>query len=166
MILAHLAFRSVLRQRRRSLLTVAVLATGFLALALAGGFAQQTFQGLAEGAIRGGLGHVQILNPAALSGDEAQSLEHGLPEGEALAERLRRDPAVAEALPRIAFMGLLTEGARSVAFLGAVRATSSMRKMSLWRRTNSTTASTRPSSTATVRSNTMVTMKVDSSISR
>ena len=118
MILARLALRSVLRQRRRTLLTVAVLATGFLALALAGGFAHQTFQGLADSAIRGGLGHVQILNPAALSGDEAQSLEHGLLGGEALAERLRRDPAVAEALPRISFMGLLTDGARSVAFLG------------------------------------------------
>ena len=99
MILAHLAFRSVLRQRRRSLLTVAVLATGFLALALAGGFAQQTFQGLAEGAIRGGLGHVQILNPAALSGDEAQSLEHGLPEGETTDEGYTLLPKSAPAEP-------------------------------------------------------------------
>ena len=40
------------------------------------------------------------------------------------------------------------------------------RKIELWRRTNSTTASTSPSSTATVRSKTMVTAKVESIISR
>jgi putative ABC transport system permease protein len=53
-----------------------------------------------------------------MGGDEAQSLEKSLPDGEALAARIRRDPAVAEVLPRIQFMGLLSSGARSVAFLG------------------------------------------------
>lgn len=118
MILARLALRNVLRQKRRSFLTMAVLATGFLALALAGGFARQTFQGLAEGTIRGGIGHVHVLNPKALEADEAQSLEHGIADGERLARELRRDPEVIDVLPRIAFMGLITDGQSSVAFLG------------------------------------------------
>lgn len=118
MILPRLAFRNVLRQRRRTVLTLLVLVAGYVALALAGGFMAQTFQGLADGAIQGGLGHVQILAPGALDGDEGQSLEHALPDGEALAERLRKDPAVAEVLPRIAFMGLASNGTRSVAYLG------------------------------------------------
>lgn len=117
-ILLHLAFRNVLRQRRRTVLTLLVLVAGYVALALAGGFMAQTFQGLADGAIRGGLGHVQILAPGGLDGDEGQSLEHALPDGEALAERLRQDPAVADVLPRIAFMGLASNGTRSVAYLG------------------------------------------------
>jgi putative ABC transport system permease protein len=116
MILPRLALRNVLRQRRRTLLTLLVLVAGYVALALAGGFMAQTFQGLAEGAIRGGIGHVQIL--PGVEGDEAQSLEHALPDGEALAARLRQDPAVAEVLPRIEFMGLASNGSRSVAFLG------------------------------------------------
>lgn len=118
MILARLALRNLLRQKRRTALTLLVVVAGFLALSLAGGFMAQTFQGLSDAAIRGGLGHIQILPPGALDGDEAQSLEKALPEGEALAARLRRDPAVAEVLPRIQFMGLLSSGARSVAFLG------------------------------------------------
>ncbi len=118
MILARLALRNLLRQRRRTALTLLVVVAGFLALSLAGGFMAQTFQGLSDGAIRGGLGHLQILPPGALDGDEAQSLEKALPEGEALAETLRRDPAVAEVLPRISFMGLLSNGPKSVAFLG------------------------------------------------
>ena len=118
MILARLALRNLLRQRRRTALTLLVVVAGFLALSLAGGFMAQTFQGLSDGAIRGGLGHLQILPPGALDGDEAQSLEKALPNGEALAVTLRRDPAVAEVLPRIQFMGLLSNGPRSVAFLG------------------------------------------------
>ena len=118
MILARLALRNLLRQRRRTALTLLVVVAGFLALSLAGGFMAQTFQGLSDGAIRGGLGHLQILPPGALDGDEAQSLEKALPNGEALAATLRRDPAVAEVLPRIQFMGLLSNGPRSVAFLG------------------------------------------------
>lgn len=118
MILARLALRNLLRQRRRTALTLMVVVAGFLALSLAGGFMAQTFQGLSEGAIRGGLGHLQVIPPDALEGDEAQSLEKALPDGEALAARLREDPAVAEVLPRIQFMGLLSSGPRSVAFLG------------------------------------------------
>jgi putative ABC transport system permease protein len=118
MILARLALRNLLRQRRRTALTLMVVVAGFLALSLAGGFMAQTFQGLSDAAIRGGLGHLQVLPPGALEGDEAQSLEKALPEGEALAQRLRQDPAVAEVLPRIQFMGLLSNGPRSVAFLG------------------------------------------------
>jgi putative ABC transport system permease protein len=95
-----------------------VVVAGFLALSLAGGFMAQTFQGLADGAIRGGLGHLQVMPRDTMEGDEAQSLEKSLPDGEALAAQLRQDPAVAEILPRIPFMGLLSSGAKSVAFLG------------------------------------------------
>lgn len=118
MILARLALRNLLRQRRRTALTLMVVVAGFLALSLAGGFMAQTFQGLADSAIRGGLGHLQVMAPDALEGDEAQSLEKALPDGAALAAQLRRDPAVTEVLPRIQFMGLLSSGPRSVAFLG------------------------------------------------
>ncbi len=118
MILAHLALRNLLRQRRRTALTLMVLVAGFLALSLAGGFMAQTFQGLSDAAIRGGLGHLQVMPQGAMEGDEAQSLEKALPDGEAMAAKLRRDPAVAEVLPRVQFMGLLSSGAKSMAFLG------------------------------------------------
>ncbi len=119
MILARLALRNLLRQRRRSLLTLLVLVAGFTALSLAGGFMAQTFQGLSDGAIRGGLGHVQILPAGGLEGGEEGSLEKALEGGEALAARLRQDADVAEVLPRIQFMGLLSSGPKSVAFLGS-----------------------------------------------
>jgi putative ABC transport system permease protein len=117
-LLPRLALRALLRNRRRSLLALAVLVAGFVALALAAGFVAQTFQGLSEGAIRGGLGHLQVLKAGALEAEEDHSLGAALPDGEGLAARLRRDPDVAEVLPRSAFMGLLSTGPHSVAFLG------------------------------------------------
>lgn len=117
-LLARLALRNVLRNRRRTSLTLLVVVAGFLALSLAGGFMAQTFEGLSGAAIRGGLGHLQFMAPGALEGDEGQSLEQSLPDGEALATRLRQDPAILDVLPRIQFMGLLSNGPKSVAFLG------------------------------------------------
>ena len=117
-LLARLALRNVLRNRRRTALTLLVVVAGFMALSLAGGFMAQTFEGLSEAAIRGGIGHLQVMPLNALDGDEGQSLEHARPDGEALAARLRQDPAVLEVLPRIQFMGLLSNGPKSVAFLG------------------------------------------------
>lgn len=118
MLLARLAWRNVRRNRRRTALTLLVVIAGTMALCLSGGFMAQTFRGLADAAIRGGLGHVQLMHPRALEGDEGQSLEFALPDGEGLAARLRQDPAVVEVLPRIQVMGLLSNGPKSVAFLG------------------------------------------------
>jgi len=117
-ILVRLALRNVLRNRRRTVLTLLVVIAGFMSLSLAGGFIAQTFDGLSQAAIRGGIGHIQLLHPKVLEGDEGQSLEFAIPEGESLAKRLRDDPAIAEVLPRIQFMGLLSNGPKSVAFLG------------------------------------------------
>ncbi len=117
-MLFRLALRNIQRQKRRTILTLSILASGFMALALAGGFMSQTFQGLADSAIRGGLGHVQVLHEKALTQDEGQSLEFAVSEGEKLASKLRNMEGVADVLPRIQFMGLISSGGQSVVFLG------------------------------------------------
>ncbi len=118
MTLWHLAARNVTRNRRRSLLTAGVVVFGFAAFALAGGFMAQSLEGLREGTIRSGLGHVQLADPAEFDGYGEGSLEHGLDRADRIERILRRDPAVVEVLPRVDFVGLLTGGGRSVPFLG------------------------------------------------
>src|SRR5207244_1456201 len=54
MSLFLLAARNVARNRRRSLLTGGVVVFGFAAIALAGGFMSQSFEGLRDGTIRNG----------------------------------------------------------------------------------------------------------------
>jgi len=113
-----LALRNVRRNRRRSLLTVAVVVFGFAAFALAGGFISQTFEGLKDGTIRGGVGHLQVARPETFSGAEERTLEHGIGDVGRVAALIGKDPDVKAVLPRIDFVGLLSNGNRSVPYLG------------------------------------------------
>jgi putative ABC transport system permease protein len=91
---------------------------GFAAFALAGGFMSQTFEGLRTGTIRGGVGQLQVARPETFRGAEDRTLEHGITDAEPLEAVLRRDPDVAYVLPRIDFVGLVSNGSRSIPYLG------------------------------------------------
>ncbi|HEY3204722.1 MAG TPA: FtsX-like permease family protein [Thermoanaerobaculia bacterium] len=112
-----LAWRNLVRQKRRSFLMVAVVAFGFAAFALAGGFIAQSFDALKEGTIRS-VGHLQIVDRRAVGRAEEATLEFGIPDAKRARAVAARDPAVAAVLPRIDFVGLATTGSRSVPFLG------------------------------------------------
>jgi putative ABC transport system permease protein len=64
------------------------------------------------------MGHVQLATPAAFEGPAEESLDHGLEDAARVAAIARRDPEVAEVLPRIDFVGLVTSGSRSIPFVG------------------------------------------------
>jgi putative ABC transport system permease protein len=112
-----LAWRNLLRQRRRTFLMGAVVAFGFAAVALAGGFIAQSFEGLKEGTIHT-VGQLQIVDRRAVSGTEEKTLEFGLPDAARARSIAAKDPDVEAVIPRIDFVGLATNGARSVPFLG------------------------------------------------
>ncbi len=118
MSLWQLAWRNVLRNRRRSLLTLGVVILGFAAFALAGGFISQTFEGLKSATIRGGVGHLQFAREETFTGTEEKTLEHGVSPEKEVAAVLRGDRRVDAVLPRIEFVGLLSNGARSIPYLG------------------------------------------------
>jgi putative ABC transport system permease protein len=94
-----------------------VVAFGFAAFALAGGFIAQSFEGLKEGTIRS-VGHLQIVDRRAITRNEEATLEFGLKDAGRARAIASRDPAVDAVLPRIEFVGLATNGAKSVPYLG------------------------------------------------
>lgn len=112
-----LAWRNLVRQKRRSLLMIAVVGFGFAAFALAGGFIAQTFEALREGTIRS-VGHLQVVDRRAVGKAEEATLEYAIPGARRARSIAARDPAVQAVLPRIDFVGLATNGAKSVPFLG------------------------------------------------
>ena len=112
-----LALRSLARQKRRSALMGTVVAFGFAAFALAGGFIAQSFDGLKEGSIRR-VGHLQAVDRRAAGRSEETTLEFGLKGGERAREIAARDPAVEAVLPRIDFVGLASNGTKSIPYLG------------------------------------------------
>jgi len=113
----QLAWRNLVRQKRRTLLMGSVVAFGFAAFALAGGFIAQSFDGLKEGTIRS-IGHLQVVDRRAVSRSEDATLEFGLKDAGRARAVAARDPDVEAVLPRIEFVGLATNGAKSVPYLG------------------------------------------------
>jgi putative ABC transport system permease protein len=112
-----LAWRNLLRQRRRTALMGTVVAFGFAAFALAGGFMAQSFEGLKEGTIRS-VGQLQIVDRRALAASEEKTLEFGLQAAGRARAIASEDPAVSAVLPRIDFVGLASNGRKSVPYLG------------------------------------------------
>jgi putative ABC transport system permease protein len=112
-----LAWRNLVRQRRRTLLMGSVVAFGFAAFALAGGFIAQSYEGLKEGTIRS-IGHLQAVDRRAVKGTEQATLEFGLKDAGRARSVAAADPAVDAVLPRVEFVGLATNGTKSVPFLG------------------------------------------------
>jgi putative ABC transport system permease protein len=114
---ARFAWLNTQRNRRRSLVTVAIAALGTAAILLAGGFALSTYQGLAEASART-TGHLVLARSAQFDGFEDTPLQHGLAGADALRQRLLADPAVRQVLPRVEFGGLISNGDKSVIMMG------------------------------------------------
>ncbi|MBI5612311.1 MAG: ABC transporter permease [Gammaproteobacteria bacterium] len=113
-----LAWRNIVRNRRRSLLTGGILAFGFASFTLAAGFMAQSFQGLRDNTIRSGLGHLQFADARAFTQVEDAPLQFALINADPIIARLAQDPAVRVVLPRLEFVGLIAAKARSVPFVG------------------------------------------------
>lgn len=118
MNLLTIAWRNITRNHRRSLLTGGIVAFGFASFALAGGFMAQSFDGLRNNAIRGGLGHVQFADPRAFDQSEEVTLQFGIANSGKAMQVLRADPSVEVVMPRMEFYGLVSTGGRSVPFAG------------------------------------------------
>jgi putative ABC transport system permease protein len=112
------AVSNTLRNRRRSLVTVAISALGTAAILLAGGFALYTYQALEQAAARS-TGHLIVGLPAQFTQDEDTPLQYGLDDYRALSSALLADPDVRQVLPRVAFSGLISNGDKSTVMLAA-----------------------------------------------
>ena len=94
-----------------------VVAFGFAAFALAGGFIAQSFEGLKEGTIQT-VGQLQVVDRRSVTRTEEKTLEFGLRDASRARAIASQEPAVSSVLPRIDFVGLATSGAKSVPYLG------------------------------------------------
>lgn len=110
------AWLNTRRNRRRSLITVAIAALGTASLLLAGGFALFTYESLAEASART-TGHLVIATAAQFDGDEDVPLQHGLDGAADITGRLLADPSVRQVLPRVNFSGLISNGDKSTVMM-------------------------------------------------
>ena len=113
-----LATKNVFRNRRRTIITGLVLVFGATALILAGGFIAFSFRGLSESTIRGQLGHIQLYTEEALQREEERPLELGIDSADSIKRKVIALDHVRFSMARVEFMGLISNGDKSVAFLG------------------------------------------------
>ncbi len=116
--LSRIAFKNIFRNKRRTLITFSVIIFGSTALLVAGGFIRYMFDGLANITIRGGLGHMQIVDPDMLQHQEEKPLQFGIENPTRIIGIVSGIEGVRGATTRVDFMGLLSNGDKSTIFLG------------------------------------------------
>lgn len=117
-MLPLIALRNLARNRRRTVLSLSVVSFGFLAILLTGGFVRQSFSGLSEALIRGGLGHLEISpgspgDPAAQTG-KPPAFENW----QSVREMIESRGDVRAAGATLQFAGVATHGEQTAAVVG------------------------------------------------
>jgi putative ABC transport system permease protein len=112
-----LAFRNILRQRRRSAIALAAISFSVIALVLVSGFIEWIFWAMREATIKTQLGHIQIVRPGYHEAGKADPYAFLLPDTIPELEPPDKDRIKAVA-PRLSFGGLISHGDATLSFIG------------------------------------------------
>ena len=113
-----LAARSVLRNARRSLISLGAVSFGVAALVVAGGFVESLLLKLREDTIYSHLGHIQIQDPRFAELGVSRPYAYLLPTEPVGAESPARLAGVKLVTPRLALNGLVSVGDTTLSFTG------------------------------------------------
>lgn len=114
----RLAARNLFRHRRRTILTGSIVVVGFVAATMTAGFVAQTFRGLKDITIRGQGGHLRVVSAEATGKSDEEAATLLLDGVEELTRSVATSPDVKQAMPRLAFFGLVARGERSIGYMG------------------------------------------------
>ncbi len=112
------AFRNIFRNRGRTALTLGAVVTGVVAIILAGGFVEDTFVQLRESTIHSRLGHLQVYRQGYLEFGQREPLRYVIQAPGQVLDALAPVPEVKEAMARLNFSGLASNGQADLPILG------------------------------------------------
>jgi putative ABC transport system permease protein len=113
-----MAWRRLLRQKRRTLIALSALIMGLCGVVIFQGYITSMMEGFREGTIRGGIGHLQIaLSPGYFEDGEFNPYAYVLKDSEKLLADLARQPDVRAAFPSTGFTSIAGKGEKSVTIL-------------------------------------------------
>ncbi|MEO8197416.1 MAG: FtsX-like permease family protein [Thermoanaerobaculia bacterium] len=120
---ALFALRNLARNRRRTAISLAIVAAGTVGLLLTAGFIRFSFDGLREAMIHGGLGHLEIASQAAVAsrGEAAldRSVQQGIDGWQEVRATVEKLPHVVAVQANLHLMGMIQKpGGDSVSFVG------------------------------------------------
>lgn len=105
-----LAFRNLFRHVGRTLLSLAVIVFGVAGLVLSGGFVEDVFVQLREATIHSQLGHIQLYREGYAERGRQQPFSFLINDAEPIVERIRHWPGVSDAMRRVDFSALASNG--------------------------------------------------------
>lgn len=115
-----IALRNILKNRRRSFVTLLAIAVGFAAVSLFRGYADRTYWGLRQMAVRGeGLGHLTIYKKGWLEKGKINPDRYMISKNEIqrIIDMVEEEDDVILATPQIHISGLVSNGQTSTIFL-------------------------------------------------
>ena len=117
MLELKLAFRNILRHRRRSLMTLLAIMSGVIGIVIFGGFVEANYSGLRESVIRSQYGHVQLYAPGYLQNHRKDPANHRLSPAQVddYLQLIEADERVLVTTRRLEFTGLLGNAGTSQA---------------------------------------------------
>jgi putative ABC transport system permease protein len=113
-----IAARNLVRERKRTLISLAAIVVGVVGYLLAGGFIDWIFWALRESAIDNGLGHIQISAKGFRDAGQAQPRAFEIPLAGSERDAIARLPGVVAVAPRLQVSGLVSHGDITVPFAG------------------------------------------------
>ena len=114
----RLALRNILRQPRRSLIAIAAIGFGVIAMMLSAGYIEWVFWANREEGAISQLGHIQLSRPGYHEAGRSDPLAFLLPEQSPALMELEHLPGVRSVAPRLSFNGLVSYGESTVSFIG------------------------------------------------
>lgn len=113
----RLAWLNLQRNRRRSLLSMLIIAIAVFALTSTGGFGLYTYDSLKESTARD-TGHLTLTTPGYFTEEEEMPLSNGLSHSDDITKQLIGLNEVRGVQPRVEFSGLISNGTKSAIFIG------------------------------------------------
>jgi putative ABC transport system permease protein len=114
----NLAFRNIVRQKRRSVVAIGSVAFGITALILANGFIAWVFVDFRETTIKSQLGHLQITRPGYHDAGKADPFSFLLPDIIPELLPLNESKQIKVVAPRLSFGGLISHEESTLSFIG------------------------------------------------
>lgn len=104
------AARNVVRNKRRSAVTVASIIAGVVSIIVIGGYYEYNYWGLRESLIRSQYAHIQLTMPGYFAHKEEAPFRYRIPGYQRLARWLAQQPEVTAVSPRLDYWALLKTG--------------------------------------------------------
>lgn len=113
----RIAWLNLLRNNRRTLLSMLIISIAVFALTTAGGFGLYTYDSLKESTARD-TGHLTLSQPGYFEKEEETTLSNGLINSASIIPTILKNEQVRGVQPRIYFTGLISNGSKSTIFMG------------------------------------------------